>query len=58
MDRLYRLSSIMGLGSFVVVTLIILSNQGFAATETLELVPPVSGVIHLSTPVVPHRLLL
>jgi len=30
MDGLYRLSSIMGLCSFVVVTLIILSNQGFA----------------------------
>jgi len=53
MDRLYRLSSIMGLCSFVVVTLIILSNQGFAATVTLEMVPPVSGVAHLATPGVP-----
>lgn len=53
MDGIDRFVSNLGLNIFIFALVLMFSVLSYAATETLEMVPPVSGVAHLTTPVVP-----
>ncbi|MEE8044497.1 MAG: hypothetical protein V3T32_05150 [Thermodesulfobacteriota bacterium] len=46
-------ASNLGLNIFIFALVLMFSVLSYAATETLETVPPVSGVAHLTTPGVP-----